>query len=103
MYGSSRTQNLKEGAYLDYFKHFANNALDTTRKLESTFQDEFTDDIFANSQHMFKLIKQLLSSYEVLILGSSFTMQKSTTHVSSWKFQILEFASLRSSFSSCPS
>lgn len=33
MYNPSRTQNVKEGAYLDYFRYFSISALETTRKL----------------------------------------------------------------------
>lgn len=34
----NKTQNIKEGAYLDYFKYFSASVLETTNKLQATFQ-----------------------------------------------------------------
>lgn len=69
MYNQQKMESIKEGAYFDYFKFFSINAAETIRKLEATIQEELSEDVFFDANNMFKRIKTLLSSYELLILG----------------------------------
>jgi hypothetical protein len=69
MYSKQKMESIKEGAYFDYFKFFSMNAAETIRKLETTFKDEISEDVFFDAGHMFKRVKTLLSSYEVLLMG----------------------------------
>jgi hypothetical protein len=39
MYNSQKAQNIKEGAFFDYFKCFAFSAAESIRKLERTFHE----------------------------------------------------------------
>lgn len=86
-------ENIKEGAYFDYFKFFSINAAETIRKLETTFKDEISEDVFFDAGHMFKRVKTLLSSYEVLLMGMQYITKKSKIPVSLWRYLNLECAS----------
>lgn len=61
-------ETLKEGAYFDYFKLFSGHASDTVRVLELAFKEQLTDEQNNDSASIFKNIKGLLSSYEILVM-----------------------------------
>lgn len=74
MYSKQKMESIKESAYFDYFKFFTLNAAETIRKLETTFKEEISEDVFFDANHMFKRVKTLLSSYEILLMCNSFPM-----------------------------
>lgn len=82
MYSKQKMESIKEGAYFDYFKFFSINAAETIRKLETTFKDEISEDVFFDAGHMFKRVRTLLSSYEVLLMGTQHIIKRSKTPVS---------------------
>lgn len=86
-------ETIKESAYFDYFKFFTLNAAETIRKLETTFKEEISEDVFFDAGHMFKRVKTLLSSYEILLMGKDNAMKRSKIPVSLWRFRSLGSAS----------
>lgn len=74
MYSKQKMETIKESAYFDYFKFFTLNAAETIRKLETTFKEEISEDVFFDANHMFKRVKTLLGSYEILLMCMSFPM-----------------------------
>lgn len=89
MYSKQKMETIKESAYFDYFKFFTLNAAETIRKLETTFKEEISEDVFFDANHMFKRVKTLLSSYEILLMGMDGDIKRSKILVSLWRFRSL--------------